>query len=307
MRNLVMAAAFVLHGFAGVVFAGDVTSCGATVASGETGVLQADLDCTTGPYGVRLLPGGTLDLNGHRISVGSQADATVVGVATTAGDDPIGSGRGNFTIVGPGEISGVGREFAGTISGTYGCVQLNDGRARVTSATGTVDIHGCVYGIVGSAGESPNGGRLTVDHASLHDNLFDGAAVSRLAASDVDASHNGGQGLSTTVAKLTNVTANDNPKGHGVFGASTLKGVNVTANGNYTGAECWRTLKVVGLTAGGNALFGAAGNKVVLIDSTVENNGTADIMSRTYPRLVNTTCGTSLDGNSVTWGLCAND
>jgi hypothetical protein len=286
--------------------ASDVTSCGATIGAGETGVLQADLDCTAGAYGVRLLPAATLDLNGHRLSVGLQADAAVVGVRNAG--DPIGSGSGNFTIVGPGEIAGDGQELAGTIYGTYGCIVLNDGRARITSPTGTVDIHGCIYGVVGSSsGGSPNGGRLVVDHASLHDNVFDGVAVSRLAASDVDASSNGGQGLGAYVVQLLNVTANDNPRGHGVFGAQTLKGVNVTANRNYTGAECWRTLKVRGLVASENVLFGAAGGKVRLVGSTVESNGVADVQSVQLPQLVDTTCGTSMDHDGASWGICAGE
>lgn len=212
MRDQMILMASVVFGLASVLRASDITTCG---AAGDVGVPQTDLACASEPYGVRLLPGGTLDLNGHHVHAGPQASATVLGVATAA-PDPLGDGPGSFTIVGPGEISGEGRQ--NPLGGTYACVQLNDGRAVVKSDTGIVDIHGCVYGVVGSAGATPNGGRLTIGHASLHDNVFDGIAVKNVAASNVDASNNGGQGIGATATKLVNVTANDTARARGVRG-----------------------------------------------------------------------------------------
>jgi hypothetical protein len=49
----------------------DVTTCGTTVAAGDTGVLQADLSCPNDFFGVRLLKGSTLQLNGHSIVGGT--------------------------------------------------------------------------------------------------------------------------------------------------------------------------------------------------------------------------------------------
>ena len=44
----------------------DVSSCGQAVPDGETGVLQADLDCSADPA-VTLGNRSTLDMNGHAI------------------------------------------------------------------------------------------------------------------------------------------------------------------------------------------------------------------------------------------------
>ena len=59
----------------------DITSCGATIAPGDTGTLRADLDCSTFPVGV-------LDLNGHAIQGSDATTATVQGTRK-----PDGTGR----------------------------------------------------------------------------------------------------------------------------------------------------------------------------------------------------------------------
>src|SRR5262245_3487882 len=82
----------------------DISACGATVDRGQTGALQADLDCSSQPFGVRLLSHATLDLNGHTIAGGNSTIGTVVGVRTASA--PVGVGAGNFTIMGPGVITG---------------------------------------------------------------------------------------------------------------------------------------------------------------------------------------------------------
>jgi hypothetical protein len=289
-----------LSGSAAPAAATDILSCGTTVAAGDTGVLQADLDCATFPFGVRLLRNATLDLNGHSIAGGDGTEATVLGVGAEDG-----SGRGRFIIRGPGEISGTGR-LPVSVGGTFACVQVSDGRAQITGAAGTVDIHDCVYGVLGSAGEDPNGrARVTMDHVRLHDNALDGAAVGRLEASDVDASDNNGQGMgAVATVRVRNVVANNNANGHGVFSAKRLRGENVTANGNVTGVGSWGRLVLVNGHASGNAYFGVAGGAVALKDSTIVDNGLADILSGRRPRVVNTICGTSVDFNMSSWGVC---
>ncbi len=72
--------------------ASDITTCGQTVAADDTGVLQADLDCSSAPVGVWLLRGATLDLNGHTISAGDFSYATVAGVRRVGGSNPVGHG-----------------------------------------------------------------------------------------------------------------------------------------------------------------------------------------------------------------------
>jgi len=279
----------------------DITTCGDTVAAGTTGVLQADLDCSASPFGVRLLPGATLDLNGHAIAGGDSTSATVVGVGAEDG-----SGRGFFTILGPGEISGTSRNY-NTPSGTWACVQVSDGKARIAGGAGIVDIHGCIYGILGSAGDDPNGrAKVALDNVTLHGLLFDGAAVAAVVASHVTASDNGGQGIGAARnAKLTDVVARNNIHGHGLFAGTNMRGSHISASGNYNGVEAWRTLKLLDLTSTDNAFSGAAArSRLFLVNSTVTGNGTTDILSGTPPRLVNTTCGKSLSYDSTSWHAC---
>ena len=75
----------------------DVTACGALVPDGETGVLQADIDCSLDPAdgAVALGNRSTLDMNGHAI-VGRR-------IAVFCGSDPHSRG---CTVRGPGDVSG---------------------------------------------------------------------------------------------------------------------------------------------------------------------------------------------------------
>jgi hypothetical protein len=284
------------------VDATDVTSCGQTIAALDTGILQTDLDCSGSQFGVRLLAGATLDLNGHAVRGGDVTEATVLGIGHEDG-----TGRARFTIVGPGEISGTGHEYP--TFGTWGCIQVNDGLARVSGGTGRIDVHGCIYGVLGSAGESPNGrARVTLEHVDFHDLTFDAAAVGKLSATDVTASDNGGQGLGAErKTVVADVVANNNVRGHGVFSGGVLKGTNVSTSGNITGVEAWGTLALVNASSSGNQYFGVTGKRVKLTNSIITGNGIADIASRSLPRLVDTTCGTSMDFNSNSWGVCEND
>jgi hypothetical protein len=126
----------------------DITACSTTIAPGDTGVLQANVVCGNDFFGVRLLKGSTLRLNGHSISGGPTTFATVLGVSYVDDVEPDEGGHGRFTIEGPGEIAGPGPDsmFFDT---TEACVTLQDGSATITSPTGVIDIHGCNFGIVG--------------------------------------------------------------------------------------------------------------------------------------------------------------
>jgi len=102
-RNLTFGAvALLLSGVASSTHATDVTTCGQTIAAGDTGVLQADLTCSSGAFAVQLMHNARLQLNGHTLA--RVDDAGGSGTATV-----LGSGDGmaaRFKILGPGTIAG---------------------------------------------------------------------------------------------------------------------------------------------------------------------------------------------------------
>jgi hypothetical protein len=286
-----------------------ITTCGQTIAADDTGVLLVDLDCSSSPFGVRLLRRATLDLNGHAIAGGSTTAATVLGAAVVNDADLENSGRGKFTIVGPGVISGVLINPVTEI-GTDACVSLGNGRGRITSATGVVEIHHCIRGVRGRLGANArNNARLEIDHAILHDNAG-GVAVRRVTASDVTVYNTVANGIGlqaggTMVA--TNVTAHDN--GIGLFATKRLRGTNIVAQNNANGVESFGSIWITNLLAIDNTyLWGVSAPRLTLFDSTVTGNANADLSSRSRPRLINTTCGTSaVLGGDGSWGVCTND
>jgi hypothetical protein len=287
----------------------DITACGQTVPARQAAVLQSDLDCSGSPFGVRLLRRASLDLNGHTIAGGDLTSATVVGVSSVAGDDPIGKGSGNFTIVGPGVIAGTNHPPVS--SGTTACVLINAGRALMTSASGVIEVRGCVVGVNGnrlSAQSSTDRGKLEMDHVSVHQARYDGVAVRRLIASDVSAYDNeiGLSVRSKTV--LTNVTLNTN--GIGFQGGTLVTGSGVTAIGNSNNGidTCgFGTIDLINVVAMNNGFAGVCGNHVRLTDSTVTDNAVDIVSYITMPVLVDTVCGTSRRVDSTPWGVCTND
>jgi hypothetical protein len=296
------------HAVAG--HATDITTCGTTVAAGDTGVLQADLDCPTEPwFGVRLLSRSTLRLNGHSIKVGAGTFAGVLGVARVDDEEPDEGGPGRFTLEGPGEISGPGPDpmFLDT---TEACVTLQDGRATITSPTGVIDIHGCNFGIVGYILEYNNSrAKASVDHVIVHDNSLEGITVRKLVASSVTSYGNGGAGVHGIATLIANdVVAYDNHS-QGVFATRSVRGDNVTVTGNGSGVESFRRVKLSHLTATGNTYsYGVRAPRVTLLDSVVTGNALYDVAATSLPRLSNTTCDTSLNtATSTPWGVCAND
>lgn len=300
------------------VTAADITACDQSVAADDTGVLQADLDCSASPVGVRLLRGATLELNGHTIAGGDATWATVAGVRRPPRRNPIGTGRGEFTIVGPGVIEGT-EHHPSTLIGTDSCVALNHGSAVIDGGAGTVEIRGCIIGVRGGPilkangdywPKSPEGrGHVELSHVALDDGQW-GTVVRTLVASDVTASGNHEFGLGAVrQATVHDITVNGN--GIGIFGGKLLVGDNVTASNNDTNGvdTCgFGHTDLTNVVANQNGLFGVCGDSVALADSTVLDNGYRDVASRlTMPVLTNTVCGTSADQNSLPWGVCAND
>jgi hypothetical protein len=289
------------------VVATDVTTCGTTVAPGDTAVLVADLDCPTSSFAIRMLPQSTLELNGHRIGGGDSTFATVLGVARIHDEDPPEGGRGNFAIRGPGEIYGV--SHAPILStGTQGCVALQDGRAEITSATGVVDIHDCVFGVVGYLLEySTNKARATLDHVVLHDNGLEGVTVRKLSASNVESYGNGGIGVHA-INRMDAMNVFSHGNAVGLFATRTVRGGTVMATDNGIGVSSFGSIALTDVTVTGNDTFGVRARRVMLTGGTVTGNSSADIASDRPPQLVSVTCGTSLQPDtSSSWGVCADD
>lgn len=288
----------------------DITACETTIESHQTGVVQTDLECSTlqSQFVVRLRPHATLDLNGHSLKGGNQTAAVVIGVGRKDDEDLYESERGNFTILGPGEISGVKTSPNNTLN-TPGCVVLNNGKVTITSATGVVDIHHCNFGVVGYLpGYATSKASAKIDHTVLHDNLFEGVTVRRLEVSDVTAYANGGTGIhSIGTLKATNASSYDNSVG--LYAVSKIIGSNISATGNYGGVNSPGTIKIVNLVASNSTgSYGVQARRLLLVDSTVTGNALGDIATKLFPVLVNTTCGTSVGPDqTMSWGVCAND
>jgi hypothetical protein len=124
----------------GTAAADDITTCPATVSPGATGVLQADLDCTTATdtgY-VVLGRGATLDLNGHALTF-------------HPGDPALSLVRceSNCAVTGPGTLTSTAPDYASisvasdstvkvdgvTIEGMYVGILANGGKAIVSNTS----------------------------------------------------------------------------------------------------------------------------------------------------------------------------
>jgi hypothetical protein len=295
----------------------DITTCNTTIPAGETGVLQVDLDCApTSVPAVQVLTKAVLDLNGHSLRGGPTAP-TVLGAK-----DATGAGPANFTIVGPGEIAGTAPD-PGPIGFAGGCVDVNDGRVRLTSVSGTIDVHGCVNGIFGGDGTDQIGGRgrVKMDHVTAHDNWRSAVVARTITAEGVEAyNHATGVALSAQRVRVTNVYVHHNNVG---IGAVSIRGRDVVASDNIGPDPN---------SAGGNAIFssgsivltnlvamnntnpGISGVRVKLIDSTVTNNGLrpphfmVDIETERRPVLVNSVClHSEVSPTGGDWDVCVDD
>jgi hypothetical protein len=265
---LAIAVAFLTMGSA---YAVDITACGQTVAVGETGVLQTDLDCSADPAenAVTLGNASTVDMNGHAI------------IARMVGVDCGGVLRiGSCTVRGPGEISG----------GNYA---IGGDTRRMTVSD--VDIHDvAIQGITGQKVVLTN---VTVMHSEANGII----AYKQLTAENVVASGNEYVGMSSPRVSGTDVTANDNGYS-GVDCSRKCKLTRLTATGNgFTDIPVGAgagvqggSVRLVDSTVTGNVL---------------DNTLPLDVDSFRRPRLFNTTCDHSRrrgDPNA-TWGVCAAD
>ena len=218
----------------------------------------------------------------------------------------IGSGKGDFTIVGPGGIAGVKQPLSH--STVPACVLLNGGKALIKGGAGRIDVAGCNAGVLGSSGVVGGKGEVAIEHADLHDGLY-GIVVKTLTASDVTAHHTSG-GIAISVVGVNTafgVSVHDNV-GNGISAGRKLLGNGVVATANSgSGIVGLGSVDLSNATSTGNDGFGVSAKRVRLTDSTLTGNGSGDVSSFARPDLTNVTCGKSTRRDGSTWGLCAND
>jgi hypothetical protein len=254
----------------------DITTCGQSVPDEDTGVLQADLDCSADPTeaAVTLGKSSTLDMNGHAII------ARVV--AVTCGSD---ARAPSCTIRG----HGVAPSGVGDISGGAGIVGAP---RRVTVSDVTVhDVAG--GGIV------VNQSLIATNVTVLRAGWTGISANKKLTATNVVASDNASFGIDSPRIRGTTVTANGNTFS-GVSGRRCII-TGLVANGN--GLNPYST----GAGAGVQAV------RATLLDSTLTGNAIdgvpVDVETFGRPRLAGTTCDHSRQHGdpSRSWGVCQLD
>jgi hypothetical protein len=246
------------------------------VPDGETGVLQADLDCSADPAEAAVTLGNrsTLDMNGHTIV------AREIGVS--CGSE---FGFSRCEVRG----HGVAPSGVGELSGGAGIVAAD--KRVIVSDVYVHDVAG--GGIVVNQ-------RLALTNVTVIRAGWSGiVANKRLTATNVEASDNDSFGIDAPRVTGSNVTAN----GNRFSGVSCRRCVitGLTANGNG--------VTDIAVGAGG----GLQGGGALLIDSTLTGNVVdgvpVDIDTFRRPHLVNTTCEHSRRraDPSTSWGVCSAD
>jgi hypothetical protein len=260
----------------------DVVACSQSVPAGESGVLQADLDCSTSPIGVYVEGGASLQLNGHAITGAHHDPLGSLGVACPAG----------CVVTGPGEVAG----FDVGVTATN-ILEVND-----------LDVHDCGVGVTAP--------RIRAANVTSNDNADFGFGFELLRGTGVTANGNGEYGFYGPHLVATALTANGNTEaGLSIF--EGMRGTNVAVSGNGTYGMAVGRLVATGLTVTGNADVGIYATALRLRDSDVTgNNGFGsgiDLVTDKPPRLLRTACGKSLRPPSpeapfpTGWGVCPLD
>jgi hypothetical protein len=256
-----------------------------------------------------MLPNSVLHLNGHTFTSG------IIGLG------PFGSrGPADFTIVGPGVISGFNDETNWGAESI--CVLFYTGRLVVDGSAGEVVIQGCEYAI---AADYTGRSRITVDNLTV----LRGPSVPFAAIQ-------GGR-IEATNLTIDFIGYFQEPprRPYGILAARTLEGSNISVNaaGNaldgrkvrvrdvtvthsFTAVANARLADVTNLTSTTNH-NGVFGRVVRLTDSelaTFDPVNNFDVASKARPVLVNTTCRRSMIFTAPsaypfggTWGVCSLD
>jgi len=281
----------------------DITACGQFVPDGDEGDLVASLDCTGS---------SSHCIDAPETACTTDADCAAAG-ALGAGCYRYAVRLGNrstlrlngFSIVGQVGGSPADRPFSGVICRGKNCV-VDGGGGSIEQFQNNGIWH---FGH----------GKLTVSNISFDEA---GTAVvtayfsKKLFVNDVTV--HGGLGISARDIYGSNVNLIHEPlpfceSSPALYGRK-IRGSNLTA----TSVSAEKRLEVTGLTVDGSPGCGdgvvVQSGLVVLTDSSITGAPRFDLVSRTRPRLVNTTCGSSRrigPGNVVleteTWGVCAGD
>jgi hypothetical protein len=273
MTGRALASAILLLSVSGAAtaMADDITTCPATVSPGATGVVQADLDCTsTTDTGYVLLGrGATLDLNGHTLTYHPGAPALSLVRCES-----------NCSITGPGTLTTTAPDYA-MIAAASGSV------VKVSDAT----IEGMYVGILA------NSGRVIVTNTSISAVQWGIAAVKKAKVENltVAVTQPGGYCIGATEEMNSVVVGSNVTLTSCVDGIWASKKVRLTGltSTNHSG---------IGIYSHG---------RIVLKSSTVTGSPGYDLVSGHAPVLIATTCGHSGvavdDLITDTWGVCAND
>jgi hypothetical protein len=208
--------------FAPLAGAVEITECGQVVGAGDVGELRRNLSCTApfllgfGPRGVRVVKGGTLNLNGFTVRGPGSGDAGGVGIECAGGDRAV-----PCTVNGPGEVTG----FWGGVN-CGGCLLV----ARDVAFRG--NTNGIMIALAGV---------LEATRVVASDNVADGIVAVRVHGSDLEASRNGRHGVApASRLDVTRLSATGNG-GAGVLQLGTARGrarlLDSTLTGNGLSGE----------------------------------------------------------------------
>jgi len=260
----------------------DITECDQMVPAGETGVLQADLTCSTlSGVAVTLEPSATLQLNGHTITGGVQ------GI--------FGLGPGRYRVLGPGEVTGAAFDCivfglavgeTGRVNALVRDVTVRDCGDNGIAANGNLRVERAV--VSGNAGRQESRGIWADHYADVRDSLIEGNGRGIFAFDGV---------------KVQNTEVLNNVAGV-VAALGSVKGKDATITGN--GGS--------GVAAG---LAPWVRGRAILKRSVVSDNDAggvgSDILSARSPRLRDTVCNLSRkwsdDGTATigSWYVCSQD
>ena len=257
-----------------------VSTCGTVVPSGDTGILEADLDCSAAPAtqpAVVLANRAALSLGGFTLT--GAANGTAVRCSR------------NCTVQGPGTITSAPANSGARAA----CIRaLLDAGAPPRSQRLKIEnlsLTGCGQGVLGDTGTL--GAKLTVTGvvATGNDSSFVAASIR---ARDVTASNGSGAGFVVPTGKMI--------------------GINVHADDNDPAGVVAARVSLTDSTAIGNTAFGVQTltGAAKLRRTTVTGSSLCDVLSARPPQVSELTCDTSArwippNGIGESWGVCAND